>query len=298
MLMPPVMYLHIGLHKTASTFLQNSVFPHLKETVYLQPNRYLKDFFISLVYERLTEKRVNELQGMVSEVAVHEKNLLSNEALSGHPLLRTGKTGEQLLKDLKKVFKAYDVKIILCLREQASWLASVYKEYVRAGGVADFSGFMKSFDELCKHNFGKNMYEAYRYAPYVSLLHKHFGRKNVFVNTFEDFRSDPRAFTKSLASFMGEPETPRIKQQKYYNRGYGEAQIRMARFANRLFKTRMNPKGLIPLKITPAIFGRGIFYRLFPEKFRLPIKWESYLRSRFEKDREELKKKYGISFGG
>lgn len=85
------LYIHIGLHKTASTFLQSQVFPFLKQTVHLQPYQEKKevkasDFFkelrpalskktFLLKKEKNSEKDFQALQFMIRTFSVGKRCL-------------------------------------------------------------------------------------------------------------------------------------------------------------------------------------------------------------------------------
>lgn len=80
-------YIHIGLHKTGSTFLQNKVFPRLKETTYIgRPYTQQSIAFNKLQYaDTSLYKEEETIQEINQENENHEKILISDEMFSGLP---------------------------------------------------------------------------------------------------------------------------------------------------------------------------------------------------------------------
>lgn len=112
--------IHIGLHRTGTTFLQKEVFEKL-------PINYIFDDAIH---------RIEIKPGI---------NLISNEGLSlSMPHSKTNRL--QVLDHLNKLFP--NARIIIGLREKKSWLKSCYSRYMLSGGILEFDVYKYQ----CKSN--------------------------------------------------------------------------------------------------------------------------------------------------
>lgn len=128
---PPKLIIHIGLHKTATTYLQYHWFTGLSNVLYIHGNRFFKQW----------EQQVNRGD---------DNLLLSFEGFSGlawNELWMQGKSNDHRWLDsfksnilsLKQFFpKAH---IIILFRHHGDLLLSMYKQYIQAGGVLDLEGF-------------------------------------------------------------------------------------------------------------------------------------------------------------
>lgn len=118
--------LHIGMHKTGTTFLQKSFFPKLSNTFYAHNN----EFFVPWK-EQLYLKP--------------DHMLLSYEGFSGFPWKNQQRDRGWLdsfycnINQLKIFFP--DATIIIFFRKQGDLLASLYKQYLNEGGELEFEKF-------------------------------------------------------------------------------------------------------------------------------------------------------------
>lgn len=121
-------YIHIGLHKTGTTFLQKQYFPKIKEISYLGKI----DFHV------LGQKKLKE------------DILISYEGLSGFPWNSQWIKGtnnsfnwmnsfEIALENVKLIFP--DAHLIVVFRKHGDLLISLYKQYLQEGGVLKIDEF-------------------------------------------------------------------------------------------------------------------------------------------------------------
>jgi len=105
--------IHIGLHRTGTTFLQKEIFPKLDGIKY--------------VYSKIIN---SETKGI----------LISEEGLSGIPTkLYDGSEVYSTVDSLSRLYP--DAKIILCIRNKDIWVRSVYSQYIKSGGTKTFKQF-------------------------------------------------------------------------------------------------------------------------------------------------------------
>ena len=106
-------YIHIGLPKTATTFLQRDLFPKLGINLIKKPSIY----------------NINIKQG--------KQNLITSETLTFDLLKKPNRY--VMMKRMHDMFP--NAKILFCTRETESWLKSVYNLYL-------YNGYKKSYEEF------------------------------------------------------------------------------------------------------------------------------------------------------
>ena len=161
----PEIYFHVGLGKTASTYLQMDVFPKFKNIHYIRTNRF---------------KKAKEIiaQGK------HDRYLVSREF------------DRQLEDEVKKFSADYpDAAPIVIFRRQDGWMASQYRRHVKNGHTYDFKGY---FD--VENNNGEwDRKEADFYSK-LMILEKHFTKKPL-VFFYEELREDQLKVIDKIAAF-------------------------------------------------------------------------------------------------
>ena len=191
-------FLHIGLHKTGTTFLQRKVFPNWPGVHYIG-KPYSSQFVESVLWD---EK--------ISTV------LMSNEQFSSPPIypalldpaLRKRPWFEQrkiVILRLKALFPS--AKVILGLREPAAFSESVYSQYILRGGWASLEDFWRPDDYrgcLCLED-----------VEFDSLLDFVEGLwPGSFYFDQADLRSDPGKILARMSRFMGVDESPSVVEQE------------------------------------------------------------------------------------
>ena len=172
-------FIHVGMHGTGTTFLQDKVFP-------------------KLVGINLIRPRTKFLHGTPDFVVYpikSGKNLISNELLSCNPF--HNKLQRSLVADdrfvvvdyLKKVFP--HGKIIVCTLNRIGWVVSRYSQYKKSGRHGSFNEFCDS----C------NIYSWLDFKDYTDYIKKVF--PSVFHYTYEDFKADPHKVVEDMCGFMG-----------------------------------------------------------------------------------------------
>lgn len=163
--------LHIGLHKTGTTFLQRSVFPALDVNVV---------------------RRWEPVHSIWSG----QHLLISDESLSGLPF-----SGDWLSGFKRKVDTVYEFfgnpSIIIGFRRHASLVCSLYKQYLHEGGTEGVEYLFSADDSgLIKH-------EDIVFQRRIEYLEERFDR--LMIYTQEEMQEDLNGLVKRLASFLGVP---------------------------------------------------------------------------------------------
>ncbi|MFW6134893.1 MAG: sulfotransferase [Elusimicrobiota bacterium] len=185
-------FIHVGLHKTGTTFLQKEIFPKLENCNYIDKAKL----------ENITIE-----QGKI--------NLISREGLSVSPdkfkLKRSIKPEARFVtaERLKLLFP--DAKIIVGVRDKESWINSLYKERVKGEGFITKDEYVKNLDK-----------DFLDFDKYINHLEKLFS--DVYVYKFEQLKDEPDRFVKGICNFIG-VEVPRYSLETH-NKGYTERQIK------------------------------------------------------------------------
>lgn len=112
--------LHVGLHKTGTTFLQEAVFPNIKDILYYYKPGHL--------YE-LTD--VGKM-----------KTLISNEEMSRSMPTRIDK----FINLAALQIKYPNAKIIVGTRDLIPWLRSCYAQTIKTGSYKSYEKFLETYD--------------------------------------------------------------------------------------------------------------------------------------------------------
>ncbi|KAB1063528.1 sulfotransferase domain-containing protein [Salibacter halophilus] len=179
-------YIHIGLMKTGTTYLQQTIFPSLN-LIYLRDFRDFKQDF--------NDKSV----------------LYSNEGLGGsvyHPRDKRGMyySFKQALSNIQKLIP--NAKIIVCFREPSSFLLSSYKQYLHEGGTLKFEDFFNLKGTALVNP------DDLIFSNYVKHLKKSFSIEELFIYDYDSFKNDREYVLKDLFSFLGLENNSIINRDK------------------------------------------------------------------------------------
>jgi len=154
---------HVGLHKTATTWLQYEVFSKLRGVSYLH------------AFE-------------LDTVLPDGKVVVSCEWLSGRPHLLASVNERYVIAE--RISTLYpDAKIILGVREKDSWMRSLWKQYVMEGGSLSYLEFIRRLDD------GYLDFEGY-----IRALQSLFD--DVFIYHLDEIKDDKQSVIDNLCSFM------------------------------------------------------------------------------------------------
>lgn len=253
--------IHIGLHKTASTLLQENVFPKVKGFRYLtrpytQHSRswnqlqYADDTFYD---EELMENTLKPLR--------NENLFISDESLSGNPVPLASSNRSMIARRLKKQFP--DAEIILFIRGQQDIICSQYNMWVKGSyqgyrSISDFlwlpeasnftlsdaaSGAEADLKQLFV-NVNKPYLHAvgYKYYELVKLYKSLFEKVHVLL--FEDINSK----SESVAERLGVV----FDQTDLFNKSDFAGRVNKSLTKNELHKRLIQNKAEVISKRRPA----------------------------------------------
>jgi hypothetical protein len=251
--------LHVGLPKTATTALQEHVFSDLPGTFSIgkpDPPRALKKVLRRVISEGERDFQPDDLALVRAALSPHAgcTTILSHEGLTAtrHEMrasdrfLRVAGFRMQralVAERLREACGAARVQVFFTVREQCSWLLSLYGDLVQRENLAvPFDVWLESgMDELGSFAGDPD------FAWLVGVYATHFGAENVHVLVFEELLEAPERFAAKLAAgLLEESEVrrriaclPRIKA----NEDLGEL---AAASVSRHSKDRCGPEHVRP----------------------------------------------------
>ena len=240
--------IHIGLHKTATTFLQKEFFPlHGKASGYIDARKQLRRFLDYILYSHDFEfdpqqaisifKRESRQAG-----AAGEKILLSDEQFCGSPW-DNAVCRKSYFDRLNAVFST--AKFIIVLRNQEDMIRSLYLQYIKTGGTASWKAFLSHK----KHPLSIGLKGYLDYGAYIKYMVESVGIERVGCFFYEDMKKTPIPFLETIASFSGfkieDQDVLKIINRKK-NPSVSDFWVGPMRFINIFFKTYRQPFLLLP----------------------------------------------------
>jgi len=235
-------FIHIGYTKAASTSLQ-AMFAalskvHLVDRVELMRRLIFRNSFLydpSVAREFIDEqRRIATENGRVLMIS-HER--LAGNPHSGH---YDSKEIAFRLKDLLP-----DAAVLMVLREQMSMLASIYKQYVRIGGVRNLRDYLLP---PADHRVPLFEWRSYEYHVLLEHYHEVFGRANVRVLLFEDILADADGFFGQVAKVLGVDVPDGFDAAEPRYAGIPESRVERQRIINIFRRQRASIRDEHPLQ--------------------------------------------------
>lgn len=234
---------HIGFPKTATKFLQRSVFARLPERFRYVGEQAAAEHLLPLIHEDDTIFDGEALRARIEDACAGESALFSYEPLTGLHY-QTGFVNRTLIANRLKAL-GFD-RIIITIRNQFDALESAYKEYVRNGGVvrlADYVAFPPDPPHL--------LYPAYYdYRAIFALYARTFGRDNVLVLQHE--RLGHASFAADLGAFLA-VDPPTIDPRERVNASLSREKTEILRLINHFTYNSYRPSQLLSKRISTGL---------------------------------------------
>jgi hypothetical protein len=219
MLTDKEIFIHVGLHKTASSFFQMEVFPRFK-TIQLIANPMTQrvSAFNHLIYaddcfynKTLVEEELNKIK--------NKKILISDESMTGQPLNMLCNNKTTIANRLAELFP--NAKIILFIRGQKALIMSLYSQYLVHNRGAKFllelfrhpdysddlkiypnykNNIIPEFGHYSVHGFCH--FDCFLHYETIHLYKSLFKDVNVFL--YEEFHETPEGILLKLENILGE----------------------------------------------------------------------------------------------
>lgn len=227
-------FVHIGFHKTGTSFLQKNIFWD-KDQPFCSPwtvdSGEIIEHFVITNPRKFNPGQIRQhfLQDVLNANCENLVPTISHEALSGNAL-RGRYYGFDVASRLKKVFPT--ARILIVIREQRSMLRSSYNQYVMQGGMFSIEDFIGG--TLKRVGFSPIFRLDYlEYDLLISEYIEFFGRDSVLVLPQELLRLNPSAFLDKIYSFVEVEAVPNSGPQ-VVNASLGAATVEVRRLLNSL----------------------------------------------------------------
>lgn len=199
--------LHIGYHKTGTTWLQKEIFD--KEQLGLSPLLDSRNKNNAILSKSITPflYGAHDLDFRASQMRDHIENyctsqtgkmpVISDERLSGNPH-GGGRDSAAIAERLREVFP--QAKILITIREQISVILSCYHQYLKRGGCRSLKEYLTPRQAPEGDFFTQSHFHYHRL---VELYQNYFKPENVLVAPFESYKSEKNFFIQQLGDFVG-----------------------------------------------------------------------------------------------
>lgn len=263
---------HIGYHKTATSWFQKSFYPQVRNYRFVSRKDVRRAILLDYAFHFEPERALQRL-GVDGELPL----ILCEEGLSGH-LYSAGLYGF-LAKEVACRLQATlpDANIVIFIRRQPEMIAAVYKQYVREGGTHTPRRFL--YPERYLHETGFRpvyvplfSFNHFEYYPLIKHYRQLFGEERVQVFLYEEFAANQQLFIdKYIRRFDLSVDMAQVSAASKVNESYRQGILPLARLANRFSRRNVMDKnylvdlpGAYRLGVTVlkrlnrlAIFGRS-----------------------------------------
>lgn len=255
----PPLLLHVGYHKTATTWMQMRLFRPEHGFRQLADHQEISDRVerpLELTFDPAPMRDL--IADRLTGVAPGEVPVLSSEILSGHPF-QASREGAVMARRLAQI--APDARILISIRAQHRILPSVYMQYLLRGGTMPPARFFDGTTAPGYFGFDAAHFEYHRL---VALYQSLFGPENVFVWPQEALKHDMEAAATDLAAFAGATRFDGLTEAAHgvQSASYPEYGVGMMRRINHVQSSTLNPEPIIRLGQTPKGLYRGAGFAL------------------------------------
>lgn len=208
-----MLFIHVGLHKTATTYFQSDVFPRWPGLNYIR----------NLSIEALLKVDPDRI------------SLISREGLSGGVI---ASSQEKLLHLYRLRMMFPEAHIMISFRGHSGYLNAQYNQYLRYGGKLTFDRF---FDLEADRGVVKQ--DDLRFRNYIEAIEKYWGRKP-FVFSLLEVKESFSVLLEEMGLFFGlaPPEISEINRGQR-NVSIGRAQAEILRKINTAVNVPFYPDG-------------------------------------------------------
>lgn len=263
-------YIHVGMPKSGSSYLQLQVFPKL-EGAYVVEER---DPQAQRAVDRLSRESTDEA------VAAARDAVRRVEATADSDVILF--SAETLFRSERLPEVAPNARYILILRRQADLLESTYKQYLHGYSIYTVDEYIPTSNGRFT---GTNPWPSPRDVDvegmnHLALVQRYVdmvGESNILVLPYESLRRNHQAFVSRICDFMG-VSSPDLPPAESVNRSYSLISCEVALVLNRFMVSGWHDKGFIRdrpfFRWLLARRQKGWLYRiLFGISRRLSLRW-------------------------
>lgn len=271
----PDRIVHIGFPKTATTFLQKSVFPNFGDINFIDYRTCEEIFFPIMLLDDI-DLDLDQVNSKLQRKLSNDKlNLFSFEGLCGAPFIYKGLSRSAIPSRLKKI--GFN-KVIITIRDQVSQMDSLYRQYILQGGVVRFKDFIDFNKKFNLYNRVFNL-EYLNYFKLIKLYQEVFGIENVLVLSHVQLITDQTLYIRKLTDFMKIDERELLLSKSSDNVSLSNLSINTLRRVNHFIFTSQRQNNLIWNKISTRYVSNAFKAIIDPYIFRFLSSKKSYAKS-------------------
>jgi hypothetical protein len=269
-----VNFLHIGLHKTASTWLQKVVFDHHPDMFVFQPATREKKSHevIGRIYQTPTglfdtEQWWSDFKQETSDLDFAGKIVgISYEVLAGDMI--HGRDAMVFARRCHDLFG--QTKVILVLRHPVEYINSMYQQYVVQGGAFTMQTLLQ--DRTIP---GADIAHKLDFQVLIDIQHRIWSPENVLVLPFELMRNDRYDFLSRIWEFLGVNEPEKLNANAHIRESVSGVALNTQRILNAAGIPMQQTRGRIR-RLDAKLIGK-----VFPGKYRVGrekiVRWQPRL---------------------
>jgi len=228
----PRVVLHIGLHKTATRFLQRAVF------IQLDPEQFLVNPEPCSHHLRQAARHPGDTAwkeaaaaaaGEAKRLAGDRTLVLSDPSISGDMYSSHVDYAENLAL-VRELFP--EATVIFFVRRQSDWLQSAYRQHLIMGRALPIEAFVNYYQGTFRPRIarvvnGARNVEAktLRFLDIYAAYARAFGSDRVYLLRQEDLRGRPQQVYDRLAEALGMNELPELPSRISANRAFSALAI-------------------------------------------------------------------------
>lgn len=250
---------HIGYHKTASSWLQSRLWSDSRLGFRLCPRRDVGRLLVEphpLAFDAAASR--DRIAPWVEETGRRKLvPVLSHERLSGYPH-SGGFDSREIADRIAAVLPR--ARILAVVREQRSAILSNYHQYVRDGGASPLARYLDPPQAGHRRVPGFAV-EFFQYERLIDAYRERFGESNVCVLVHEELRSQPQRFLGRIVDLVGSgADLGRLDEtisREVVNPAPSTASIALLRWANLLFRASpLHPSPPLPSRRAHSVAAR------------------------------------------
>lgn len=250
-------YVHLGIHKTGSSFLQKEFFPKYEGKLCFLDRSKLSLFKAYVLtaddFEFDANKAMDFFMHALGENSGCERVIMSDEEFYGNPYIAS----IDRKRNFDRLFEIFGntLNCVVFLRNQQSLLNSLYNQYVKTGGTASFEKFLSYKKYPLNFNLTYLIYDRY-----ISYLKNVLGKDRIKVYLYEDFLQNKLEVLCDLNYFISksnEDLSVLIDTNKNVNSSLKNGNIPLLRIINKFTSSPKEPFLLLGLnfhKVTRRVF--------------------------------------------
>ena len=194
--------IHIGLHKTGTTFIQEKLSNlNNKNYKFFGPSEKLTNFLLK--YLNNPENILKEKIIKIINETLEENIIISEEGIFGHPSLGYYDVSDKF-KHLESVF--YKPKYVIFFRKPSMLIYSIYNQALKTEMNLEFEKYINMKIEYPKTNKNKRLCDGinYKLFDYNIIFKDYLNLKNrVLFLEFEKFFKKDENEVKKFNSYLG-----------------------------------------------------------------------------------------------